>query len=413
MNRIRTKAKQEITILSQVCSNVKYIFDQQEMLLQNNTTVQPILKTSVRKVVSLQHSRFIAKSVIRKNANNRPIDGTYKIPSLCSIVPSGANYAFELIAEIGIESYIEGDKLGDIQHNLKQQDANLDIPLSSMFDQQRKFLFYFGALHHQSAEKIKSYLQRREEAITWLLDGTLEVGTPVFFGIKEAISGFMLDCWKIPTENQEDISRCLKQGSLMYGEPEMLLHDLSSKINNACEATFKDKPHKVCAFHFTRDVGDGLYETPQDLLSTRLKKLKLKIQLSEQRKGQTAWIRKAINQKNVSLIIRDLLNDPSVSGINNKSFVREIYLAINDWILDYASEGNRQGFPFDPYLLYFQRRIRKASQIANELISEVLSSDAMPNVFINFNNILKEYLGGADKLPYSFISIQYDSLFSF
>ncbi len=391
LNLLKTKAKQEIIKLSEVCSEVEYIFDQQEMISENNVTVPKILKTSVRKVVSLQHSEFKAKSVIRKDAENKPLGGTYKIPSLVSIVPSGAKYAFDLIAEIGIKSYIEGRKLSDIQHDLKQE-RNLDIALSSMFDQQRKFLFYFGALHHQSAGKIKSYLQDRKEANIWLLDGTLEVGTPVFFGIKEAVSGFMLDCWKIPTENKTDISRCLDKGSVMYGEPDITLHDLSAKINDAFEERFKNKPHKVCDFHFTRDVGDGLYENPQNLLSTQLKKLKLRIQLVEQRKGQTVWLRGAINQKQVSLVMRDLLNGASVSGINPKSYGREIYLAINDWILDFASDGNRQGFPFDPYLLYFQRRIRKASQLTDELISKVLPINTISNAMINFNTTLKIYL---------------------
>ena len=92
------------------------------------------------------------------------------------------------------------------------------------------------------------------------------------------------------------------------------------------------------------------------------------------------------------LMMKDLLKGESISGLNEKFIGREMYLAINDWILDYANDGNRQGFPFDPYLLYFQRRVHKAYQFTNELINKHLSGKTIPDVFINFNNKLGEYL---------------------
>ena len=38
-----------------------------------------------------------------------------------------------------------------------------------------------------------------------------EPGTPVFFGVQEARSAILLGCWKIPTENADDMVPCLKE----------------------------------------------------------------------------------------------------------------------------------------------------------------------------------------------------------
>jgi len=390
LHRVENNATRELRVISEVKSDVTYRFDQQTCDDTSSMNMRlPVLKSTARKVVSLSHSSFMAKSIIRKEADNKPLGGSYKVPTLITIVPSGAKYAFDIITEVGIKSYLQGSKLTDIQADLKT--AGLDIALSSLYEQQRKFLFYLGALHRQSADIIRSYFQQAASKV-WLLDGTLEEGTPVFFGIKEVISGIMLDCWKIPTENEKDISDCLTQGSQRYGNPDGILHDLSSKINTACQNSLLGIPHGICHFHFTRVVGDNLYEIPHDLLAKRMKQLKLKIQLKEQRKGQTAWLREAMKKDQTTLIIRDLLTKKNVAQINGKSFGREIYLAINDWILDFADDGNRQGFPFDPYLLYFQRRIRKAYQLTQELIDNVLSTDLIPDVMINFRDMLKNYL---------------------
>jgi hypothetical protein len=388
LNNIKSKTSDEIAKLSVLVDDVTYTFDQEEFSI-NDGNLGQILKTSERTVVSLNHSVFNAKSIIRKN--NEKESQSYKVPSLTIIVPSSARYSFDIITEVGIKSYLEGHKLGDIQEQLRERNSKLNIPLSSLYDQQRKFLYYFGALHRQSAPKIKSYLHQRGD-ILWLVDGTMEVGTPVFFGIKEAVDGFMLDCEKIATENENDITQFMRSKAEMYGNPDDILHDLSSKISNSCDNLLPNQPHRVCWFHFSRDVGDGLYETPHALLKNRLQTMKLRLQLKDQRKGQTGWLRKSTRNNQLKLVMKDLLKGKSISCLNEKFIGREMYLAINDWILDYANDGNRQGFPFDPYLLYFQRRVHKASLFTNELISKHLSGKKIPDVFFNFNNKLREYL---------------------
>ncbi len=91
-------------------------------------------------------------------------------------------------------------------------------------------------------------------------------------------------------------------------------------------------------------------------------------------------------------MVQQLLKGATIADLNNDSFIREIYIALNDRVLDYASYGNRQGYPFDPYLLYYQRRIRKAYQIMNELMTQVIPANRIPKVLKNYIHLLRMYL---------------------
>ncbi|MCP4458081.1 MAG: hypothetical protein GY816_08675, partial [Cytophagales bacterium] len=112
-------------------------------------------------------------------------------PKLAILVPSGARYAYDLIALVGRQSYLEDRKLNSIHEEIINRHKLPHIPFSSLYDLQRKFLFYLGEVHRQAAPRIKNYLQERGNN-TWLIDGTIEPGTPVFFGVKEAYEGIFL-----------------------------------------------------------------------------------------------------------------------------------------------------------------------------------------------------------------------------
>jgi len=60
------------------------------------------------------------------------------------------------------------------------------------------------------------------------------------------------------------------------------------------------------------------------------------------------------------LVLRDLLEGKPVPNPLPELLGRELLLAFHQWILDYARDGRRQGFPFDPYLLYLHRRVARA-----------------------------------------------------
>ena len=294
-----------------------------------------VQKTSHRTVVSLEHGRFQAREVVRQHTD----DGDRVIQrstQLADMVAKGSRYAFDLISYVGVESYLRGRSLQDIRHALASHQPAIDIPRSSLWDQQQKFLFYLGHLHERARPILRQYLAERG-SVVWLLDGTIEAGTPVFLGVQDAASGILLASWKIPSENEDDIARCLQEVATRYGHPDRVLHDLSGMMSSACDRALPGVPHFVCHYHLASDVGEDLYKKPQAMLSNRIRTLKVQPRLREQRRGQKEWLCQRINSP-AQLVLQELLAGQQVDGIFSETLGREVLLAFHYWILDYRSE---------------------------------------------------------------------------
>jgi hypothetical protein len=343
-----------------------------------------VLKTSHREIVSLRFARFESQEVVRQDrAPEGPV--TRHSPELAAVVPRGARYAYDLMAYVGVESLLRGRPLQELAQDL----AALQIPFSSLYDLQRKFMFYFGQLHRQAARRIRDYLRQRG-GVTWQIDGTQELGSPVFFGVKEATDGFLLGCWKIGSENLDDVAPCLVELQEAYGLPDRAMHDLSDTMIGACDRALPGVPHHVCQFHLLKDIGKDLFEAPQAALSELVRQLKLQPRMKEQRGGQIQWLR----ENDVGpgdLVLRDLLEGKPAPSPWPELLGRELLLAFHQWILDFARDGRRQGFPFDPNLLYLHRRVVQARAGLNRLC-EPQAGRKMPLALSNLKRMLNDYL---------------------
>ena len=379
----------EIENASQWPSGATYYFDREADSdpVARAGRAQKLLR---RVVVSLRFATFQAQQVVRQQ---RQAGQTvlHHSPPLQALVPKGQRYDYELIAHVGQQTLLEGRPLQHVQHELEQRRPRLDIPFSSLYDLQRKFLFYFGQLHQQAAPVLKDYLEQRG-AVTWLIDGTLEPGTPVFFGVKEAQDGFLLNSWKIATENGDEMARCLTETGEHYGRPQEVLHDLSDAMDRACQTGLVGVPHWVCEHHLLSDVGDDLYAAPQAALSKLVRSLKFQARLREQRKGQTKWLREHLRQAPAPFVLKELLTRQDSQDGGKELLGREILLAFHFWILDYASDAHRQGFPFDPYLLYFHRRVVHTQEAFQEALKDQALLKQTPQVLLNFYHMLTDYV---------------------
>ena len=351
-------------------------------------------KLQRRVVVSLRFARFEAQQVVRQRRQGGQTV-LHHSPQLQALVPKGQRYDYELIAQVGQETLLEGRSLQHVQQELSDRRPGLDLPFSSLYDLQRKFLFYFGHLHEQAAPVLKDYLEQRG-AVTWLIDGTLEPGTPVFFGVKEAQDGFLLGSWKLATENADEMAPCLTETGARYGRPQEVLHDLSDAMDRACQTGLPGVPHWVCEHHLLSDVGEDLYAGPQADLSKLVRSLKFQARLREQRKGQTKWLREHLREAPAPFVLKKLLTRQDSQDGGKELLGREILLAFHFWILDYASDGHRQGFPFDPYLLYFHRRVVNAQGAFQEALKHEALLKQTPQVLLNFYHMLTDYVTNPD-----------------
>lgn len=298
----------------------------------------PVQKVARRTVVSLQHGRFQACETIRQHTHNTDpvVERSALLPN---IVARGGRYAFDLISHVGVESYLHGRSLQDIRQELIDRTPTLDIPISSLWDQQQKFLFYLGHLHGQATPLLRQYLAEHGP-VTWLLDGTMEPATPVFLGIKKAAHGILLASWKIPSENTEDIASCLQQAAERYGRPNRVLHDLSPTISSACDSALPGVPRHVCHYHLANDIGKDLYEKPQGALRKRMRALEVQFHLRKQRYRLTESLRQEFDSP-ARLMLRKLMAGCEVGVEFNQTLSREVLLAFHFWILDYSSDGHQ------------------------------------------------------------------------
>ena len=97
VNELRESINMQLKTVSQLPSQAEYTFESPLELEGKKLFVQ---KTGHRTVVSLNFSKFQAREVIRERKEYGKIL-TFHSPKLMSIVPSGARYAYDLIAFIG------------------------------------------------------------------------------------------------------------------------------------------------------------------------------------------------------------------------------------------------------------------------------------------------------------------------
>jgi hypothetical protein len=345
---------------------------------EEGTRVQ---KTTSRKVVTLGLSAFRTVEVVRATSGHQCL----RSPLLTGLVPKGGKYGYDLIAHVGLQTFLQGRELQDVATELRP----LAVPFSSLHDLSMKFLYYLGHWHRQyAAPRLRELFQQRGRT-TWLIDATVEPGTPMFFGLLDADSRICLDAWKIASENADDLVPCLRAGAERFGTPREVLHDLGDAMAAACDAAWNGAvPHRVCQFHLLRDIGEDLYTGPQTTLRELIRKLKLQSRMKEQRRGQTVWLRDHVEDATALIqLLRGQAADTPDDVLG-----REMVLAFHQWILDYASDGRRQGFPFDPYTLYFHRRVVRAAASLEQLLGDPAVCQRAPQVLTNLSRMLRDYL---------------------
>lgn len=375
----------------------EYLFDGADLLeggageagAGETTSSAKVCKTRRRSVVALQYGSFSAREVVRSKTAESGRTRAVGSRKLAQIAPPACRYGYDVAAHVGLESFLFGRRLGEIQQNL-QAEFSIRIPASSLDELRRRFLFYLGRVHRRAAPALRRRLSQTGSR-TWLIDGTLEPGTPVFFGIQDGGSAILLGCWKIATENADAMAPCLEHAACEFGRPDRVLHDLSNAMSLACQRAMPEVPHNVCHFHFARDVGEGLLAEPQKALSNRLRSLKLQARLREQRKTQTDWLRQHRGSPEAALILQNLLRAEPLSVAWSESLGREVLFAFHFWMLDYAADGQRQGFPFDPHFLYFHRRLLRGRDALARLLTRPAVRAHAPQALFNLHHQLERY----------------------
>jgi len=334
--RLRQQAHVTLEQVAQLPTAAIYRFDPQP-------EGPPVVQTHRRQLQSLHWGTIHAQVVVRRRTGATPAAQT--LSPLARLVPKGGHYAFDLIAHVGVQTFLAAQTLAQVQTALRERTPSLDLPLSSLYELGQRFLFFLGALHTQAAPILRDYLQQRGPCL-WLIDGTLEPGTVAFFGIMEAREHMLLSCRKIPTENALDVAACLRTTAQQFGTPSQVCRDLSHILKNACEQALPDVAQRVCHSHLVRDVGSDLYQAPQANLSRRLTTLKLSTQWSSQRYSQAEALREQLqDQGTYSLLNQWLQGQPVPSELWLRTWGRELLLPCTPGFKTLPKTASTKAFP--------------------------------------------------------------------
>lgn len=123
VNELREDVNKQLKAVSRLPVQAAYTFGGSTEFKGQRLFVQ---KTTNRTVVSLNFSKFKAREIIRTEKNKNEI---FHSPKLANIVPSGARYAYDLIAFVGRKSYLEGCRLKTIHEAIMNQRGLPHIPL--------------------------------------------------------------------------------------------------------------------------------------------------------------------------------------------------------------------------------------------------------------------------------------------
>ncbi len=119
-----------------------------------------VRKTTRRTVVTLEYGTFEARHVIRQtkaqDGQSRPVPSA----ELARLVAPGCQYGYDLVAQLGLESFLHGRRLEEIQKDLQQGSPSIRVPASSLDELRRRFLFYLGQVHRRAAGDVLNVTYR-------------------------------------------------------------------------------------------------------------------------------------------------------------------------------------------------------------------------------------------------------------
>jgi hypothetical protein len=352
--------------------------------------------TKCRTVASLNYSVFEAREIVMEYVPNDPAESKtiYRSEHLAELVPPRSRYAFDLIVHVGLESLLSCRRLCEVAQELAARTDALALSEKTLWRLQQKFLIYLGVLHQASFPCLAKYF-REHGGYVLIIDSTCEDGPPALLVALEPTSGIVLGSWKLSSENKEETADVLQQIQQQLDDPLYILTDLSQALGEAAGKVFPAVPQKKCHFHFLSDVGEDLCDPPQKKLCKAMRSHKLQSSLKALRVDLRRRLLQGCRQRQEIPSLYACLHSDVPTDLNPRILQQQMLLSIHEWIADYASDGQREGYPFDPFFLYFHRRLQRARHVIEEILTEAARAEAKSSDFVALRNLRKrldEYL---------------------
>ncbi len=236
-----------------------------------------LLATRERKVISVVYGAFTAieRQGYCPMHPKRPPARSRELPR---IVASGANHAYDVIAQVGLERFLQCRQNDEIRIDLSRRRCGIEVPVSTVGYLARKFAAYFQIVHDESMPLLRAAMKDRGGYILHI-DGTCEEGSGVVLLCVDSLSGQVLESRRIGSENHEEVRDVLRDVYRHWGTPLAVVHDLRRALITATTEVFPVVPQFVCHYHLAADVGKDILSPHQDRLRALFRRTKLRPKL--------------------------------------------------------------------------------------------------------------------------------------
>jgi len=342
-----------------------------------------VFKTTRRLIKMLGVGYFTAHHTLLYCPQHKDI-GPLKSRDLQKLVPHDSNVAYNVIVEIGKLRFFKNRQVSEIRLILDEQ-YSVTLSISEIERQINSFIFYLAAIHQENTDLIKKYIEFQGGYILHL-DATCEGDSPKLVSSIDSVSGFVLYSAKFKSENKDDIITFLEEIKNNFGTPHAVISDMGKGIESAVVHVFGDVYHFICHFHFLSAIGQILFDKENSVLRNALSRAGIS--------GNLKTMRRMLAKKFSTIACKEIENffkEPEKLMQPHKAPEIWLYYLIQ-WILDYGSNGNGYGFPFDQRYLDFYHRLHIAYSIMTDSGSSYPVNNKSFRTYRKLYHLIKELI---------------------
>jgi hypothetical protein len=332
-----------------------------------------VLKSDERKFVTLAHGHFVANEVWRAcKAGCREPSGKKTLvrpQALARLAPPGAVYGYDLEFHVGLRRFRDRRQREEVCAELLGE-RGISLSTGEESELAARFIEHLEALHWKRAPQLAQALRNEDGGYLMNIDATGEDGRGTTFVVYNGWRHWVLGAWKLSTERADLVLPRLRQVVRAFGPPSAIMRDLGRAMIEAAKELVRELKRRIrifgCHSHFLRDVGKDLLKDLHDQLRLRIRHHGLRPQLRAlvRRLGRELGATLPVWRKDVESWAKSATEHVLPTGAPGVAAVR----ALAQWAVDYAQEGDGQGFPFDRPYLDFYRRCRTVRRAADAFL---------------------------------------------
>ena len=327
-----------------------------------------VQKSYRHEVVTLEHGSFFARETVRVCAARCTSSSGALLTRRSELLPQwvkpGSVYGYDVEVHVGMERFVHHRQREEIRSDLKDH-YGISLSTGEVSTLAARFLDHLEALHRERSKALRDALAR-DGGYPLHIDATGEDGRGTLFAAYAGWRDWVLGSWKISTERAELILPHLREVGVCFGLPCAILRDLGRAVIQAARDFVKgvrrDIPIITCHLHFLSDVGEDLLEIPHDGLRDLFRRFRIRPRLRTLARdlGRRLGEKLLSSREDVTTWTEGSTDHQLPDGRAGLAIVR----SLAQWVLDYPSDGDHLGFPFDrPYLDFYERcrTVRRAT----------------------------------------------------